>query len=73
MATLTLRTGARRFARTFNWPLAIAATAITVIGIVCISSAGLHNPAFAGEARRQAVYVARGIPLMLGFSFVDYC
>jgi rod shape determining protein RodA len=72
VATLTLGTGARRYARNFNWPLAISSTAVTLIGIVCISSAGLHNPAFAGEARRQMVYVALGVPLMVGVSFIDY-
>ncbi|HLX25353.1 MAG TPA: rod shape-determining protein RodA [Candidatus Cybelea sp.] len=72
MATLALGSGVRRYARNFNWPLAIASTAVTLIGIVCISSAGLHNPAFAGEARRQLLYVALGIPVMVAFSFVDY-
>ena len=72
MATLTLGTGARRFVRNFNWPLAVAGVAITVIGVVCISSAGLHNPAFAGEARRQMLYVALGIPVMLGVALIDY-
>jgi rod shape determining protein RodA len=72
LATLTIRSSAKRYARTFNWPLAIAGSAITLLGIACISSAGLHNPAFAGEARRQIMYVALGIPLMFVFSVVDY-
>ena len=72
MAVLTLGTGARRYARNFNWPLAVAGVAVTAIGIVCISSAGLHNPAFAGEARRQLLYVLLGIPVMIVVSFIDY-
>jgi rod shape determining protein RodA len=72
MATLTLGTGAKRYFRNFNWPLAFASVAATAIGVICISSAGLHNPAFAGEARRQLLYIAMGIPLMVGLSFVDY-
>ncbi len=72
MATLAFGSGARRYARNFNWPLAIAAIASTAVGIVCISSAGLHNAAFAGEARRQLVYVLLGIPVMIGVSMIDY-
>jgi rod shape determining protein RodA len=72
VAALTLGSGAKRFVRNFNWPLAIAAIAATAIGIVCIGSAGLHNPQFAGEARRQLIYVALGVAVMIGVSFVDY-
>jgi rod shape determining protein RodA len=72
VATLTLRAGTKRFLRNFNWPLAVAAVAATAIGIVCIGSAGLHNPQFAGEARRQLIYVALGVGVMIGVSFVDY-
>ncbi|MGA8534390.1 MAG: rod shape-determining protein RodA [Candidatus Tumulicola sp.] len=64
--------GIKRFLRNFNWPLAIAAVAATAIGIVCIGSAGLHNPQLAGEARRQLIYVCLGVGLMIGLSFVDY-
>ncbi|MBV8371623.1 MAG: rod shape-determining protein RodA [Candidatus Eremiobacteraeota bacterium] len=72
MASLTLRAGTRRFLRNFDWPLAFAAIAATAVGIVCIGSAGLHNPQFAGDARRQLVYVAFGVGLMSGVSFIDY-
>ena len=72
MATLALGTNAKRYARNFNWPIAIAAIAATVVGIVCISSAGFHNTAFAGEAKRQMIYVSIGIAVMIGLSFVDY-
>lgn len=72
MATLTIGSGTRRYVRNFNWPLAVGSVLAALIGIVCISSAGLHNPAFGGEARRQILYVALGIPLMIGVSLVDY-
>jgi rod shape determining protein RodA len=72
MATLTLGSGAKRYVRNFNWPLAVASVAISLIGIVCISSAGFHNQELAGEARRQVTYVLLGIPIMVGISFVDY-
>jgi len=71
-ATLTLGVPAKRFLRNFNWPLAAGSVAATAIGIVCIGSAGLHNAAFAGEAHRQMLYVAIGIPLMAVVSLVDY-
>lgn len=71
-AALALGVPARRFLRNFNWPLALAGVAAAAIGIVCIGSAGFHNDQFAGEARRQILYAALGIPLMLGLSFVDY-
>jgi rod shape determining protein RodA len=69
---LTIGIGAKRYVRNFNWPLALAGAAGTLVGLVCISSAGLRNPAFAGEAKRQLAYILVGIPVMLGFSFIDY-
>jgi rod shape determining protein RodA len=72
LATLTFGSDAKRFVRNFNWPLGFASVAATAIGIVCIGSAGLHDAQFAGEARRQLLYVGLGIPLMIGVSFVDY-
>ena len=69
---LTIGVGAKRYVRNFNWPLALASVIVTVIGLVCIGSAGLRNPAFAGEAKRQVAYIMLGIPLMLGVSLIDY-
>jgi rod shape determining protein RodA len=71
-ATLALGVPAKRYLRNFNWPLALASVAATAIGVVCIASAGLHNEQFAGEARRQVLYAALGVPLMLGVSLIDY-
>jgi rod shape determining protein RodA len=45
---------------------------IALIGLVCIRSAGLHSPDAGGEFRKQALYLALGVPLMIGISFVDY-
>jgi rod shape determining protein RodA len=72
VATLTLGSGAKRYVRNFNWPLAFASLAISLIGVVCIQSADLHNADAAGEFKKQIIYILLGIPLMIGISFVDY-
>lgn len=72
MAAVALGSGVKRYARTFNWQLALASVLLTVVGLICVKSAGLHNTAFAGEAKRQMLYVLLGIPLMLAFSWIDY-
>ncbi len=72
MAVLTLGTDVRRHVRNFNWMLAIATVLISVIGIVCIQSADLHGSDPTAEMRKQILYVVLGVPLMIGFSFVDY-
>jgi rod shape determining protein RodA len=74
MASLVLRerTALRRYANNFNWPLALASVLLCALGVLCVRSAGLHDPGAGGEYRRQMLYVALGIPVMLGLSFVDY-
>jgi rod shape determining protein RodA len=72
VASVALRGDVRRFLRNFNWPLALAAIAATVIGLICIDSAGQHDEQVAGEVRRQVLYVVLGIGVMIGVSFVDY-
>jgi rod shape determining protein RodA len=72
VATLTLGSGAKRYVRNFNWTLVIASLAISLIGVVCIQSADLHNPDAAGEFKKQIFYILLGVPLMVGISFVDY-
>ncbi len=72
MATLTLGSGAKRYVRNFNWPLVVASIAISLMGVICIQSADLHNADAAGEFKKQIVYILLGVPLMLGISFVDY-
>ena len=72
MATLTLGSGAKRYVRNFNWPLVVASIAISLMGVICIQSADLHNADAAGEFKKQIFYILLGVPLMLGISFVDY-
>jgi rod shape determining protein RodA len=56
----------------FNWPLASACIVLTLIGLLFIRSATLHEPYAASEWRSQAVFAVVGIAVMLGTSFVDY-
>jgi len=72
MAVLALGTGAKRYVRNFNWPLAIAGVLVAVVGIVCVRSAGLHTSGAASEFQKQILYLLLGIPVMFGISLVDY-
>jgi rod shape determining protein RodA len=72
VATLTLGSGAKRYVRNFNWPLVVASLAISLMGVICIQSADLHNADAAGEFKKQILYILLGVPLMIGISFVDY-
>src|SRR5690348_14528047 len=72
MAVLALRSGAKRFLRNFNWPLAFAGIFIAALGVVCIRSAGLHAPAPTGEFSKQLLYLLLGVSTMIALSFVDY-
>jgi rod shape determining protein RodA len=74
VASLVLRgdSALRRYLRNFNWTLALPCAAIALLGVLCVQSAGLHDPGVAGEYRRQILYIALGVPLMVGLSLVDY-
>ncbi len=74
MASAVLRheTAWRRFWRNFNWQLALPSIGIAALGVLCLQSAGLHDPDAAGEYRRQLFYIALGVPLMLWLAYVDY-
>jgi rod shape determining protein RodA len=72
MAVLSLGIDSRRFVRNFNWPLAIAPLLIAILGVLCIQSADLHDPDAAGEYKKQFLYILLGVPLMGGFSLIDY-
>ncbi len=73
MAVLALGSDARRYVRNFNWSLAVACVLVSALGIVCIQSADLHAGSGAlAEYKKQVIYVLLGIPLMAGFSFIDY-
>ena len=56
----------------FNWWLAGSCIALTIVGIVFISSATLHEPYAAGEWKSQAAYALVGISVMFGVAFIDY-
>lgn len=62
----------RRYLRNFNWALALPCIAISLLGVICVQSAGLHDPDAAGEYRRQILYIVVGVPLLIGLSLVDY-
>jgi rod shape determining protein RodA len=67
-----LGSGAKRYLRNVNWPLAAGGILVAAIGILCIRSAGLHSPDASGEYRKQILYLLLGVPLMCGVSLVDY-
>ncbi len=56
----------------FNWFLAGSCIVLTIVGIVFISSATLHEPYAAGEWKSQAVFAVVGIIVMFGVAFIDY-
>ena len=72
MAAFSLPAGTRRYVRNVNWSLAVACVVLTALGIVCIQSADLHDPAAAGEYKKQMLYMLLGVPLMFGVSLIDY-
>ncbi|HTX56215.1 MAG TPA: rod shape-determining protein RodA [Candidatus Acidoferrales bacterium] len=72
MAVLSLGIDTRRYVRNFNWPLAVAPMLISILGVLCIQSADLHDPDASGEFKKQLVYIILGVPLMIGCSFIDY-
>ncbi len=72
MAVLSLGIDTRRYVRNFNWPLAIAPLLIAILGVLCIQSANLHNVDAYGEYKKQLLFILLGVPLMFGFSLVDY-
>jgi rod shape determining protein RodA len=56
----------------FNWLLAGSCIALTIVGIVFISSATLHEPYAAGEWKSQSVFAVVGVIVMFGVAFIDY-
>jgi rod shape determining protein RodA len=70
MATLSF--AGRRWLRSFNWPLAIAPVFLTLLGVLMIQSADLHNASAAAEWKKQAVFAVGGIGIMMGLSYIDY-
>ena len=62
----------RRWLRSFHWSLALAALAVTLLGVLMIRSADLHNAYAASEYKKQAFYTLLGVAIMFGFSYIDY-
>jgi rod shape determining protein RodA len=72
MATLALPYETRRYLRTVNWHLIIAAALLTLLGVIAIQSANLHTPDGASEYKKQILYAIAGIGVMYLFSRIDY-
>jgi rod shape determining protein RodA len=73
VAVVTIGAGTRRYVRNFNWSLAVACVLIAFLGVVCVQSADLHSGATGiAEYKKQIAYIVLGVPLMIGFSFIDY-
>jgi rod shape determining protein RodA len=56
----------------FNWLLAGSCFAVTLLGVLFIRSATLHEPYAASEWKNQLIYAAVGIAVMFGAAFLDY-
>jgi cell division protein FtsW (lipid II flippase) len=72
MAVLALDVNTKRFLRNINWLPAAAAVMISLLGIVCVRSAGMHAPDASGEFEKQIVYFVLGVGAMIGVAFLDY-
>jgi len=72
MASLALTLETRRYLRTVNWLLIVAAIGVTLLGIVIVQSAGLHTAGGSAEYRKQVLYAIVGIGVMLLCARVDY-
>ncbi|HVA37530.1 MAG TPA: rod shape-determining protein RodA [Candidatus Dormibacteraeota bacterium] len=62
----------RPWYRSYNFAFAGICVLITLVGILFIHSATLHDPAAASEAKKQSLYLIVGIVVMAGFSALDY-
>ena len=54
------------------WPLIVGAIGASLLGVVLIRSADLHNPQAGPEYLKQLLYIAVGVPVMLLCSRIDY-
>jgi cell division protein FtsW (lipid II flippase) len=52
--------------------MAATAVALSLFGVMCIHSAGLHDPDTAGEWRKQLAYIGIGVVLMAALAAIDY-
>ena len=72
MATIALPYETRRYLRSVNWYLIVAAAVLTMFGVIAIQSADLHNSDAASEYKKQIFYAIVGIGVMYLFSRIDY-
>ncbi|HUY11106.1 MAG TPA: rod shape-determining protein RodA, partial [Candidatus Dormibacteraeota bacterium] len=54
------------------WPLIAGAIGASLLGVVLIRSADLHNPQAGPEYLKQLLYIAVGVPVMLLCARIDY-
>ncbi|TAM77700.1 rod shape-determining protein RodA [bacterium] len=62
----------RPWYRSYNFVLAGICVLITLVGVLFIHSATLHDPSASSEAKKQGLYLIAGIGVMIGFSAIDY-
>ena len=56
----------------FNYPLAAAALALSIFGLIAIRSATLHAPDMRSDFSHQVAYLIVGVVLMFALAFIDY-
>jgi rod shape determining protein RodA len=62
----------RRELGSFDWGLFLAVAGLCALGVLMLHSATFQNPALAGLARRQAVWVGLGAVMLLLALAIDY-
>lgn len=62
----------RPWYHSFNYPLAAAAVALGIFGLVAIRSATLHVAGGRSDFNHQLAFLIIGVTLMLAIAFVDY-
>ena len=72
MAVLTTGSATQRYLRNVNWWLIGASVLIALLGVLLIQSADLHSTSASAEYKKQLLYIGLGIPIMFGFSLIDY-
>jgi len=72
LAVLTTGSATQRYLRNVNWWLIGASVLIALLGVLLIQSADLHSTSASAEYKKQLLYIGLGIPIMFGFSLIDY-
>ena len=63
---------ARNSSYQIAWPLLIGSIGASLLGVLMIRSADLHNPQAGPEYLKQAFYIVIGVPVMLLCARIDY-